>query len=114
MAEGAQILFISANLDFSDRGELRIFLLAEASAPVGSVVYADACFVAPKIYPTPWHIGGGTRANPVKQITLPEALPSEFGVGIAAMLMPTMRQTGHSGSAGVIGATLTVQTTNSK
>ena len=35
-----------------------------------------------KPYATPWHIGGSTRANPVKRITLPEALPEEFGVGV--------------------------------
>jgi len=38
-------------------------------------------------YPLPWHIGGSTRAAPLKRITLPEPLPEEFGVGIAAKML---------------------------
>jgi hypothetical protein len=54
----------------------------------GSGDYASSCLawrpqVEEKSYPTPWHIGGGTRANPTKRIVLPEALPDEFGIGIA-------------------------------
>jgi len=38
-------------------------------------------------YPLPWHIGGSTRANPLKWITLPEPLPATFGIGIAAKML---------------------------
>lgn len=40
-----------------------------------------------KNYHLSWHIGGGTRANPLKRITLPEPLPATFGIGIAAKML---------------------------
>ena len=33
-------------------------------------------------YPTPWHPGGQTRANPKAEIILPKPLPQEFGIGV--------------------------------
>src|SRR5690606_15041739 len=35
----------------------------------------------------PWHPGGSTRAAPLKQITLPQALPATFCIGIAAKML---------------------------
>ena len=47
---------------------------------VGDYFIIDALQAERKAYPTPIH--DGTRANPAKQITLPEPLPEEFGVGV--------------------------------
>ena len=40
-----------------------------------------------KPYCTSWQLGGVERANPTSLLTLPEALPDEFGIGIALKML---------------------------
>jgi hypothetical protein len=40
-----------------------------------------------KPYCTSWQLGGVERANPTSLLTLPEALPATFGIGIAAKML---------------------------
>jgi hypothetical protein len=59
--------------------------------PYWGIEYTDWIEVAgvqveEKPYATPWH-KEGTRANPLKRITLPEALPDTFAIGIAAKML---------------------------
>lgn len=52
---------------------------------IGDYFYVDAAQLEAKPYATSFI--DGTRANPTTLLTLPEALPDEFGVGIAAKML---------------------------
>ena len=88
LQEGENLLSVTALLDYADRNIIDFFLWEAGvghGAPIGTVLYTDCHQVEPKAYFTPWQIG--TRTNPVKRITLPEALPEEFGIGLSAKML---------------------------
>jgi hypothetical protein len=92
LRQGVQRLTASAPLDYADRTLVGISVTEPREPygewqPEGSYFYVDGLQIEQKPYPTPWHIGGGTRAAPLKRITLPEALPATFGIGIAAKML---------------------------
>jgi len=59
---------------------------AEKSLCNGQGVYwAGLLQLEKKPYDTPFQIG--TRANPLKRITLPEPLPAEFGIGVTMKML---------------------------
>ena len=82
LSEGVNILTVTKEIDQSDRTTIRLDLVEVDAQSTGSFLYIDALIISQNDYFLPWHPGGSTRANPVKRITLPEALPQEFGVGV--------------------------------
>jgi len=87
LSEGVNILTVTKEIDQSDRTTIRLDLVEVDAQLTDSFLYIDALIISQNDYFLPWHIGGSTRANPVKQITLPEALPDTFGIGLSAKML---------------------------
>lgn len=94
LRQGVQRLTASAPLDYADRTSVGISVIEGEMQPEGSYFYVDGLQIEQKPYSTPWHPGGSTRADPLKTVTLPQALPSEFGIGIAFKLLHGYNQEG--------------------
>lgn len=64
-----------------------ICIYTENSVSASEEWVIDGIQLIQSSYSLPWHIGGSTRAAPVKQITLPQALPATFAIGISTKML---------------------------
>ena len=87
--EGENLLWGMDTLDYADRQWIEYFIWevgAGHRAPEGTVFYTDCHMGHRGVHLLPWAPGGSPRASSRAHTSLPNPLPPEFGIGLAAKM----------------------------